>query len=332
MAVSLADIKKLRDITGAGMMDVKKALEEANGDFETAKDLLRKRGQAIAAKRSDREASEGCVLAKAENGFAAIVALKCETDFVAKNADFVALTKKILDIAMEHKPADLEALKAIKTDDGMTVAELVTERSGVTGEKMELSDYTFLQGKRVDAYNHLGNKLSTIVLFDEPEASHEAVHGVAMQVAAMNPLALDADHIPAEVKERELAVNVEKTKSEEIAKYVENVIRKAGINPAHVDTDDHIESNTAKGWLTPEQAKLARELKASAAAEAEANLEKQAKKIEMISQGRLQKYFKENTLMDQIYVGNDDKQPVKEFLAKQHATCLDFKRVTLNQE
>jgi len=331
MAVSLADIKKLREITGAGMMDVKKALEEANGDFEAAKDLLRKRGQAIAAKRSDREASEGCVLAKAENGFAAIVALKCETDFVAKNADFVALTKKILDLAMENKPADLEALKALKTD-GMTVAELVTERSGVTGEKMELSDYTFLQGARVDAYNHLGNKLSTIVLFAEPEAAHEAVHGVAMQVAAMNPLALDADHIPAEVKERELAVNVEKTKAEEIAKYVENVIRKAGINPNLVDSDDHIESNMAKGWLTPEEAQKARDLKVSAAAEAEANLEKQAKKIEMISQGRLQKYFKENTLMDQIYVGNDDKLPVKEFLAKQHATCVDFKRVTLNQD
>ncbi|MBR4547960.1 MAG: elongation factor Ts [Paludibacteraceae bacterium] len=331
MAVSLADIKKLRDITGAGMMDVKKALEEAGGDFEAAKDLLRKRGQAIAAKRSDREASEGCVLAKAENGFAAIVALKCETDFVAKNADFVALTKKILDVAMEQKPADLEALKALKVD-GMTIAELVTERSGVTGEKMELSDYTFLKGACVDAYNHLGNKLSTIVLFAEPDAAHEAVHGVAMQVAAMNPLALDADHISAEVKEHELAVNIEKTKSEEIAKYVENVIRKAGINPNLVDSDDHIESNMAKGWLTAEEAQKARDLKVSAAAEAEANLEKQAKKIEMISQGRLQKYFKENTLMDQIYVGNDDKLPVKEFLAKAHATCLDFKRITLNQD
>ena len=331
MAVSLADIKKLRDITGAGMMDVKKALEEAGGDFEAAKDLLRKRGQAIAAKRSDREASEGCVLAKAENGFAAIVALKCETDFVAKNADFVSLTKKILDVAMEQKPADLEALKALKVD-GMTIAELVTERSGVTGEKMELSDYTFLKGACVDAYNHLGNKLSTIVLFAEPDAAHEAVHGVAMQVAAMNPLALDADHISAEVKEHELAVNIEKTKSEEIAKYVENVIRKAGINPNLVDSDDHIESNMAKGWLTAEEAQKARDLKVSAAAEAEANLEKQAKKIEMISQGRLQKYFKENTLMDQIYVGNDDKLPVKEFLAKAHATCLDFKRITLNQD
>ena len=114
MAVTLTDIKKLRDITGAGMMDVKKALEEANGDFEEAKNLLRKRGQAIAAKRSDREASEGCVLAKAENGFGCIVAVKCETDFVAKNADFVNMVKRILDIALAEKPADLEALKALK--------------------------------------------------------------------------------------------------------------------------------------------------------------------------------------------------------------------------
>ncbi|MCQ2334940.1 MAG: translation elongation factor Ts [Paludibacteraceae bacterium] len=329
MAISLADIKKLRDITGAGMMDVKKALEEAAGDFETAKDLLRKRGQAIAAKRSDREASEGCVLAKAENGFAAIVALKCETDFVAKNADFVALTKKILDLAIANKPADLEALKALKVDN-LTVAELVTERSGVTGEKMELSDYAFVEGAVVDAYNHLGNKLSTIVLFSEGEA--EVAHGVAMHIAAMNPMALDAEHIAEEVKARELAVAIDKTKAEEVAKAVENAIRKAGINPAHVDSDDHIESNQAKGWLTAEQAQLAREIKVSAAAEAEANLEKQAKKIEMISQGRLQKYFKENTLMDQIYVGNDDKQPVKEFLAKNKAVCVDFKRITLNQE
>ncbi|MBQ0034048.1 MAG: elongation factor Ts [Bacteroidales bacterium] len=332
MAVTLADIKKLRDITGAGMMDVKKALEEANGDFEAAKDLLRKRGQAIAAKRSDREASEGCVLGKAAEGFAAIVALKCETDFVAKNADFVALTKKILDIAIANKPADLAALLAIKTDNGLTVAELVTERSGVTGEKMELSDYAFVEGACVDAYNHLGNKLSSLVLFAEADANMEAVHGVAMQVAAMNPLALDSDHISDEVKARELAVNIDKTKAEEIQKFVENALKKAGINPAHVDYEDHIEPNMAKGWITAEDAAKAREIKATAAAEAEANLEKQAKKIEMISQGRLQKYFKENTLMDQIYVGNDDKLPVKEFLAKNKVTCLDFKRITLNQE
>jgi elongation factor Ts len=150
MAVTLADIKKLRDITGAGMMDVKKALEEANGDFEAAKDILRKRGQAIAAKRSDREASEGCVLAKAANGFGCIVAVKCETDFVAKNADFVGMVKLLLDAAFDNRPADLEALKNLKIGN-FTAAEIVTERSGVTGEKMELSDYVWLEGATVDA-------------------------------------------------------------------------------------------------------------------------------------------------------------------------------------
>ena len=330
MAVSLADIKKLRDITGAGMMDVKKALEEASGDFEAAKDLLRKRGQAIAAKRSDREASEGCVLAKAENGFAAIVALKCETDFVAKNADFVALTKKILDLAMEQKPADLEALKALKVD-GMTVAELVTERSGVTGEKMELADFACLEAPIVDAYNHLGNKLSSLVAA-EAGSDHETVHGISMQVAAMSPIALDADHVAEEVKQRELDVAVEKTKQDEINKAIENEIRKAGINPAHVDSDDHIESNQAKGWITAEQAAKAREIKARVAEEAKANLEKMAKKIEMIAQGRLGKFLKENTLFEQQYIMSESKELVKDVLKAKGVKIDDFRRITLSAE
>ena len=187
MAVTLADIKKLRDMTGAGMMDVKKALEEANCDFEVAKDLLRKRGQAIAAKRSDREASEGCVLAKAVDGFGAIVAVKCETDFVAKNEDFVAMVKLLLDAAIDNRPADLAALKALKIGN-FTAEEIVTERSGVTGEKMELSDYTFLAAPKVDAYNHLGNKLSSLIAADNAAADQETVHGMNMQVASMAPV------------------------------------------------------------------------------------------------------------------------------------------------
>ena len=162
MAVTLADIKKLRDITGAGMMDVKKALEEANGDFEVAKDLLRKRGQAIAAKRSDREASEGCVLAKVKGNFGAIVGVKCETDFVAKNEDFVGMVKLILDAALDNKVQSQEELMNLKIGN-FTVAEIITERSGVTGEKMELADYACLEAPVVDAYNHLGNKLSSLV-------------------------------------------------------------------------------------------------------------------------------------------------------------------------
>ncbi|MBQ7210446.1 MAG: elongation factor Ts [Paludibacteraceae bacterium] len=329
MAVTLADIKKLRDITGAGMMDVKKALEEANGDFEVAKDLLRKRGQAIAAKRSDREASEGCVLAKAQDGFGAIVAVKCETDFVAKNADFVALVKRILDVAMDRKPADLEALKA-EVVDGRTLADWVTERSGVTGEKMELSDYAFLRAPKVDAYNHLGNKLSSLVAVAQAEADHDTVHGISMQVAAMSPIAIDADHVPAQVKERELSVAVEKTKQDEINKAIENALRKAGLNPAHADSDDHIESNMAKGWLTPEQAQVARDIRANVPAEAAKNINE--KKVEMIAQGRLQKFLKESTLVEQVYVMSEEKELVKDVLKKAGITVVDFKRVTLNQE
>ena len=329
MAVTLADIKKLRDMTGAGMMDVKKALEEALGDFEKAKDLLRKRGQAIAAKRSDREASEGCVLAKAADGFGAIVGVKCETDFVAKNADFVGMVKLILDAAMDHKPATLDELKKIKIGN-LTVEEIVTERSGVTGEKMELSDYTFLKAPIVDAYNHLGNKLSSLVAADSADADHETVHGMNMQVASMAPVALDADHVAQEVKDRELAVAIDKTKQDEIKKAVENELRKAGINPAHADSDDHIASNTAKGWLTEAQAALAREIreKVPAAAEAALNL----KKIEMIAQGRLQKFLKESTLVEQQYILSDAKELVKDILKKKNVNITDFKRITLNQE
>lgn len=329
MAVTLADIKKLRDITGAGMMDVKKALEEANGDFEQAKDLLRKRGQAIAAKRSDREASEGCVLGKAENGFAAIVAVKCETDFVAKNADFVALVKLILDVAMDRQPESLEALKN-EVVSGRTVAELVTERSGVTGEKMELSDYVFLRGPKVDAYNHLGNKLSSLVAVAEADAVQEIVHGVSMQVAAMSPIAVSAELVAQEVKDRELKVAIEKTKQDEVNKAIENALRKAGINPAHADSMDHIESNTTKGWLTPEQAELAKQIRETVPAEAEANINE--KKVEMIAQGRLAKFLKESTLLEQVYVMSEEKELVKDVLKKVGITVNDFKRVTLNQE
>lgn len=329
MAVTLADIKKLRDITGAGMMDVKKALEEANGDFEVATDLLRKRGQAIAAKRSDRVASEGCVLAKAVDGFGAIVAVKCETDFVAKNADFVAMVKLLLDAAIDQRPADLAALKALKIGD-FTADEIVTERSGVTGEKMELSDYTFLSAPKVDAYNHLGNKLSSLVAVANADADQETVHGISMQVAAMAPIALDADHVAQEVKDKELAVAIEKTKQDEVNKAVENALRKAGINPAHADSEEHIESNTAKGWLTAEQAAEARQIRANVPAEAEAAIN--MKKVEMIAQGRLGKFLKENTLVEQAYIMSDTKELVKDILKKNNVRITDFRRVTLNEE
>ena len=151
-----------------------------------------------------------------------------------------------------------------------------------------------------------------------------------MQVAAMAPIALDADHVAAEVKEKELAVAIEKTKQDEINKAVENALRKAGLNPAHCDSDDHIASNTAKGWLTEEQAQVARDIRANVPAEAEANLN--MKKIEMIAQGRLGKFLKESTLVEQAYIMSESKELVKDVLKKQNVTITDFRRVTLNQE
>ena len=211
MAVTMADITKLRKMTGAGMMDCKKALEEANNDFDGAIEIIRKRGQAIAAKREDREAAEGCVLATSKGDYAAIVALKCETDFVAQNKDFVALTQKILDAAIENKPADLEALKAIKLD-GRTIAELVTDQSGVTGEKMELGYFDSLSAASTIFYIHPGNKLATIVGFNQSDVEHQVARDVAMQVAAMNPIAVRPEEVPTDIIEKELEIAREKAR------------------------------------------------------------------------------------------------------------------------
>lgn len=212
MAVTLADISKLRTMTGAGMMDCKNALTEAAGDFEKAIEIIRKKGQAVAAKRNDREAAEGCVLAADNGGFAAIVAIKCETDFVAKNADFIALTKTILDAAMKEQPADAEALKAVKID-GRSVAELITDRSGITGEKMELGAYEQISGAATISYVHNGNKLATIVAFNE-QPDHEVAREVAMQVAAMNPLALNRESIDQKVVDTEFQIGRDKAREE----------------------------------------------------------------------------------------------------------------------
>ena len=334
MAVTMAEITKLRTMTGAGMMDCKNALIEAENDFEKAVEIIRKKGQAVAAKRSDREASEGCVLADTKDGFGAVLALKCETDFVAKNADFIALTQSILDKALAEKPESLEALKAITiTDDGRTIGDLVTERSGITGEKLELDYYEFVKGGTVTAYIHPGNKLATIVAFAENDAEYETIHGVAMHIAAMSPVAIDESAVPQKVKDNELAVAVEKTKAELVTKEVEVALKKAGINPAHVDSEDHIESNMAKGWITAEDAAKAREIKTTVFAEKSATLPEQ--KVNSIAAGRMAKFYKEYTLVEQKYEGGGDeagKTTVKELLAKKHLTCIAFKRVTLNQE
>ncbi|MGC9151331.1 MAG: translation elongation factor Ts [Microbacter sp.] len=213
MAVTMAEISKLRTMTGAGMMDCKNALTESNGDFDKAIEIIRKKGQAVAAKRSDREASEGCVLAGTNNDFAAVLALKCETDFVAKNSDFIALTESILQVALAEKPTSKEALLALKID-GRTIADLITDRSGITGEKMELAQYEFLNGASTIFYIHPGNKLATIVAFAEPSVPYQVARDVAMQVAAMNPVSLDRSSVPADIVEKELEIGRDKARQE----------------------------------------------------------------------------------------------------------------------
>ena len=331
MAISIDDIKKLRAMTGAGLADVKKALTEAEGDFDKAKELLRERGLAIAAKRSDRETSNGCVLVKAVDGFAAMIALKCETDFVANGADFIALTQSILDAAVANKCKDIEEVKTLDIN-GQTAQEAVTQRSGITGEKMELDGYLVLEGENIEVYDHMGkHTLCTMVQtnLNAPEAGHK----LAMQVAAMKPVALNAESVPQSVLDEEYKTAVEKTKLEQVEKYVEVVLKKAGINPNLVDSEDHIESNMKKGWLTQEQADEARKLKVEAAEEKAKTLN--ANMIENIAKGRVNKFLKENCLVDQEFqFGEGDKQTVTQWLATQNKELkiCDFKRFTLVAE
>ncbi len=273
MAVTMADISHLRKMSGAGMMDCKKALEEAGGDFDKAMEIIRKKGQAVAAKRSDREASEGCVLAQENGEFAAVVALKCETDFVAKNKDFVALTQDILNAALANKPASKEELLATALADGRTIQEHITDRIGVTGEKMELGAYEFINGASTISYIHPGNKLATIVAFNQADVEHQMARDVAMQVAAMNPISVRPDEVPQHIIDQELEIAKDKA-------------RQAG---------------------KPE------------------NL------LDRIAQGSLQKYYKENTLLQQEFI-KDAKMSVEQYLhtANKELTVVSFKRITLN--
>ena len=330
MAVTMAEITKLRHLTSAGLMDCKKALAETNGDIEAAVEILRKKGQAVAAKREDRQASEGCVLAKNEGNFAAIVALNCETDFVAKNAGFVDLTKKILDAAVANRVKSLDELKALNLD-GRTIADLVVEESGKTGEKTEISAYEYIEAPATSSYNHLGNKLSTIVGFNLDTVDHQVGRDVAMQVDSMNPVAVSRDTVPASVIESEKTVAIEKTKEEQVKKAVEAALKKAGINPNLVDTPDHVESNIAKGWLTREEADKAAVIAKEAAEAKAANLPEQM--IQNIANGRLNKFFKESTLLEQEFI-KDSELTIEKYLAKAQAglTVVKFKRVNLNED
>ena len=272
--ISAADVAKLRRLTGAGMMDCKKALEEATGDFEKAQELIRKRGQAIANKRSDREASEGVVLAKttADGKTGMMIALNCETDFVAKNADFIALGNKILDAALKTDPSDLEALKNTLVD-GKKAAELVLEKSGITGEKFELSYFDKISAPAVQAYIHAGNKLATLVGFTKAGIDAQVYKDVAMQVAAMNPVSVDKDDVPAKILAQELEIGREQARREG----------------------------------KPEDM------------------------LEKIAQGKVNKFFKESTLMNQEFI-KDSKLSVRQYLESKNKElkATGFLRYSLN--
>lgn len=252
-------------------MDCKKALQEAEGDFEKAIDILRKKGQKVAAKRADREATEGCVLAatNADNSFGAIVSLNCETDFVAKNDSFVELTQSILDQALAQKPNSTEALLALEVD-GMKIEDKLTEQTGVIGEKLEIGAYEHLSAPFVVSYIHAGNKLATLVGLSEK--AEEAGRNVAMQAAAMNPAALNREEMPQEVIDRELEVG-------------KDLARQEG---------------------KPEEM------------------------LDKIAQGRLNKFFKENTLLEQEYI-RDSKLNIAKYLesVSKGLKITGFRRVGL---
>jgi elongation factor Ts len=276
MAITAAEVNKLRQQTGAGMMDCKNALVEANGDFETAIDILRKKGQKIAAKRGENDASEGLVLAQAtaDGKSGVVLALNCETDFVAKNEGYLNLVQSLLDIALANMPASVDALKALRYDDRLTVDEKITEQIGVVGEKLDLSSYATITADRVSAYNHPGNQLATLVgLNSNTDVADDAGKQVAMQVAAMNPIALNKDGVDERTIEREIEVG----------------------------KDLAIQEG------------------------------KPVDMAEKIAQGRLAKFFKENTLLSQEFI-RDNKMTVEQFLdsTEKGLTVTSFKRISLS--
>jgi elongation factor Ts len=214
MAITAADVSKLRKMTGAGMMDCKNALEESNGDFDKAVEMIRKRGQLVASKRADRDATEGVVLAKvADSGsYGAIIVLNCETDFVAKNEDFIRFAQNILNLAVDQKPSDLDALKNLPLE-GRLVGDRITEQVGIIGEKLELSYYAKIEAAQVVPYIHPGNKLATLVGMNKV-VDLKIGKDIAMQVAAMNPVAVDKADVSAEMIEKEREIGREQARNE----------------------------------------------------------------------------------------------------------------------
>jgi elongation factor Ts len=273
-AINAADVAKLRRVTLAGMMDCKKALEESDGNFDKAIEIIRKKGQAVANKRADREASEGVVLSKvsSDGKTGAMIVLNSETDFVAKNADFLALANKILDLAIIKKPANLDGLKSLQMD-GTKVGDKVIEYIGIIGEKLDLSYFEKIDAAHVQAYIHPGNRLATLVGFTKSGIDVQVYKDIAMQIAAMNPVAIDKDLVPESVIAQEIEIGKEQA-------------RRDG---------------------KPEEM------------------------LEKIAQGKLTKFFKESTLLNQDFVKNN-KITIRQYLqsVSKDLTVTEFKRFTLN--
>lgn len=329
MEIKAADVAKLRKMTGAGMMDCKNALVEAEGNYDKAQEIIREKGKLVAAKRADRETSEGSVIAKvsADNKKAILVCLGCETDFVSKNAEFQALAAQIADAALVSFPADKAGLMASDMG-GQTIEAAVTQQTGKSGEKHAIACYERIEAEYIDSYIHMNGKVATIVGFNKA-INHEAAREIAMQITAMSPVSISRDDCPKEVVAKELEIAIEKTKDEQIQKAVEAALKKAGFNLYIAESEEHMTEGIMKGNITEAQAQEIRDLKAKVSAEKAANLPEQM--IQNIAQGRLAKFFKEMTLEDQEFV-KIGKISVAEYLKSvdPEVKVVAFKRFSLN--
>lgn len=332
MAVSIADIKKLRELTSAGMVDCKKALIEAEGDIQKAVEIVRKRGQAIAAKREDRDAAEGRALSKADGEFAAVLSIKCETEPVANNEKFVKLVTDTLDAALKAKAKSADEVKALPLYDS-NVADQIKVLSGITGEKMEFGDYGYVEGAKTVAYNHFNHKLSTVVAFNKGDFDDEVAKTIAMQVASMNPIVASREQISQDRIDEEYSIAVDKTKAEQVQKAVDNALKKAGYNPYYCATQEHLDEAVRKGYMTEDDVKKVKELSEQVAEQKKATMPEQM--IKNIANGRLNKFFAENVLNEQqIDADGVDKMTVAEYLKKfdKELKATDLKRINLKQD
>ena len=274
MEIKAADVMKLRKMPGAGMMDCKKALIEAEGDYERAQDIIREKGKLVVSKRADRTASEGVVVTRIVGGKAYMLCLACETDFVAQNAEYAASANAMLDVAVKQDVADRDALMAARNDEGRTVEEMVTEKSGQTGEKIELAYYARIEAPYCHAYVHFNKKLGALIGFNKA-VPEEVAHTVAMQATAMAPISIDVADCPADVVAHERQIAIEAMKQD----------------PKNAGKNDAI--------------------------------------LEKIAEGKMRKFFEENTLLNQIVVG--EKETIAEYIRKadKEATVIAYKRFAL---